>query len=379
MSDDTLSIIIGVPNFVFTDTSNNPLTYWTVTSTPANPNWEATALSYYSSPNSYSDSKNGTYSSDATVTMTLMNSIDLSSYQDPVLRFWTKFDIESNWDYGQVKISTNNGSTWIPLEGQYTQQGVGDFQPNGQPLYDGFLSNWVLEEISLEGYATNQVKIRFELKSDGFIERDGWYVDDIGIVVYSIVPVELTSFTANVSEHKILLDWSTATELNNYGFEIERASGNKNELHYITIGFVNGKGNSTEISNYTFIDKSPVAGKSFYRLKQIDFDGDYKYYYPVSVEYSGVTKYELLQNYPNPFNPKTIINYSIPKSGNVSLKIYNILGVEVAELVDEYKEAGKHSVDFSTDLLKGQIGSGVYFYTLKAGEFVQTRKMIVIK
>ncbi len=379
VSDDTISIVIGLLEFVFTDTTNNILDLWNVTSTPANPHWEATTLSYYSTPNSYTDSKNGDYSSDATVTMTLANSIDLSSFQNPVLKFWTKYDIESGWDYGQVKISTNNGSIWIPLEGEYTQPGSGNFQPEDQPVYDGIQPNWVIEEISLEGYTTSQVKIRFELKSDGFIERDGWYVDDIGIAVYNIVPVELTSFTANVSEQKIILNWATATELNNYGFEIERASGNKDGLHYITIGFVNGKGSSTEISNYTFIDKSPFAGKSFYRLKQIDFDGTYKYYNSVSVEYSGVTEYELSQNYPNPFNPKTVINYSIPKSGNVSLKIYNVLGVEVAELVNGYKEVGKHSVDFSTEILKDQIGSGVYFYSLKAGEFVQTRKMIVIK
>ncbi|MDO8550494.1 MAG: M14 family zinc carboxypeptidase [Ignavibacteria bacterium] len=380
MSDDTLSIIIGVPNYVFVDTTNDPLNLWTVTSTPANPKWEATTLSYYSSPTSYTDSKTGNYSNNATVTMTLTNSINLSSFQNPLLRFWTKYDIESNWDYGQVEISLNNGSTWIPLEGEYTQPGTGSFQPNGQPVYDGSQSDWVLEEISLANYTSNQVKIRFELKTDGSSTRDGWYLDDIGIIVYSIVPVELTSFTANLSGHKVLLNWSTATELNNYGFEIEKATGkNIDELQYITIGFVNGKGSSEEISDYSFIDKSPLTGKSYYRLKQIDYDGSFKYSDLVSVEYSGVTEYELSQNYPNPFNPKTVINYSIPKSGNVSLKVYNILGVEVAEFVNEYKEAGKHSVEFSTESIKGEIGSGVYFYTIKANDFIQTRKMIVIK
>jgi carboxypeptidase T len=392
ISDDTVTIIIGVPNFVFVDTTNNPLNLWTVTSTPANPKWDSTTTTFYSSPTSYTDSKSGNYSNNATVTMTLTNSVNLSSYQNPLLRFWTKYDIESNWDYGQVKISTNNGVTWIPLQGKYTEPGVGSFQPNGQPLYDGFQTDWVLEEISLSNYNSNQVKIRFELKTDGNQTRDGWYVDDIGIMVYSIVPVELTSFTANLSDHKVQLNWTTASELNNYRFEIERFqdSNPKSEIRNLkwqTIGFINGKGNSEEISNYSFIDKSPLAGKSYYRLKQIDYDGSYKYSELVSVKYSGVTEYELSQNYPNPFNPTTAINYSIPKPGNVSLKVYNILGVEVAELVNEYKEAGTHSVEFSTERLKGEIGSGVYFYTLKAGDpssssgqvFVQTRKMIVIK
>jgi len=388
MSDDTLSIIIGIPNYVFIDTTNNPLSLWTVTSTPANPKWEATTLSYYSSPTSYTDSKTGNYSNSATVTMTLTNSIDLSSYQNPFLRFWTKYDIESDWDYGQVKISTNNGTTWIPLQGNYTQPGTGSFQPNGQPVYDGTQNNWVYEEINLAAYTANQVKLRYELKTDGSQTRDGWYVDDIGIVVYSIVPVELTSFTAELVDNKVNLKWSTGSELNNYGFEIERKDGRwkmedlpdgKAGGKWEKIGFVNGKGSSDEISNYSFSDKSPLAGKSYYRLKQIDYDGSHKYSEFVSIEYSGVTEYELSQNYPNPFNPATIINYSIPKSSYVSLKVYNILGVEVAELVNEFQEAGKHSIEFSTERLKEEIGSGVYFYTLKAGDFIQTRKMIIIK
>ncbi len=374
---DTLSFITGTPQFVFSDTTNNPLTLWTITSTPVNPHWEATTSTFYSSPASYTDSKTGNYSDNATVTMTLTNSIDLSSYQNPRLRFWTKYDIESNWDYGQVKISTNNGTTWIPLQGNYTEPGTGSFQPNGQPLYDGTQNNWVNEEINLSAYTANQVKLRFELKTDGSQTRDGWYVDDIGIAVYTFVPVELTSFYAKLADNKILLKWATASELNNYGFEIERKDGGTEK--WDKIGFVNGKGSSGELSNYSFNDKSPLAGKSYYRLKQIDFDGSYKYSEVVSVEYKGVASYELSQNYPNPFNPSTVINYSIAKPGFVSLKIYNILGVEVAELVNEYQESGTHSFEFSTQKLKDPIGSGVYFYTLKAGDFIQTKKMLIVK
>ena len=377
MSEDTVSIIIGIPGYVFADTTNNILDLWTITSSPTTPRWEATTTSYHSAPNSYTDSRIGNYANNATVTMTLTNSINLSQYNNPKLVFWTKYDIESNWDYGQVEISTNNGSTWIPLQGNYTQPGTGSFQPNGQPVYDGVQSSWVYEEISLSAYTASQVKLRYELRTDGGVVRDGWYVDDIGIVVYTAVPVELTSFTASLSDHKVVLNWSTATELNNYGFEIEKTQGLNGK--WFTAGFVNGNGNSEEVIKYTFTDKFPFTGKSYYRLKQIDYDGSYEYSEIVSVDYSGVTEYELSQNYPNPFNPVTDINYSIPNPGKVSLKVYNILGVEVAELINEYKEAGKHSVEFSTRLLKGELGSGVYFYTLNSGNFVQTRKMIVIK
>jgi len=199
MKKDTVNLIVGTPTFVFADTTNNPLSLWAITAAPtSSPKWAATTTSYYSAPNSYSDSPSGNYIASSTVTMTLINPINLVGYTNPRLTFYTKYDIENNWDYGQVEISTNNGATWIPLQGQYTNSGTGSFQPNGEPLYDGTRSEWVKEEISLASYINNQVKIRFEFKSDGSIQQDGWYVDDIGILFYSIPnnPLELTSFTA---------------------------------------------------------------------------------------------------------------------------------------------------------------------------------------
>src|SRR5690606_20023622 len=108
-------------------------------------------------------------------------------------------DIESNWDYGQVKISTNNGATWIPLAGNYTEPGVGSFQPNGQPVYDGVQNNWVQESISLAGYNSDQVKIRFQLVSDGLVNHDCCYRYDIVMMVYSAVSAELSSFTTDLT------------------------------------------------------------------------------------------------------------------------------------------------------------------------------------
>jgi carboxypeptidase T len=374
---DTMSFITGTPTIVFIDTTNNPLNLWTITASPSNsPKWEETTTSYYSSPNSYTDSKTGNYINNATVTMTLTNPINLSAFNNPRLVFWTKYDLESGYDYGQVKVSTNNGSTWIPLSGIYTKTGAGSFQPTGQPVYNGIQSGWVREEMSLSGYASNQVKFQFQLKTDEGVTRDGWYVDDISVITYTIVPVELLSFNSELKDNKVNLKWSTGSEMNNQGFEVQRS---QKESGFNTIGFVKGKGTSSESSNYNFVDNSPLTGSSYYRLKQVDYDGSFRYYGPVKVEYSGIIDYELSQNYPNPFNPSTVINYSIPQDGEVSVKVFNILGVEVAELVNEFKEAGKHSVEFSVDSYEGKIGSGVYFYTLKSGSFTQTRKMIVLK
>ena len=199
MKNDTLNLIVGVPTFVFADTTNNPLILWTITGSPAaSPKWAATTSAYSSAPNSYTDSPTGSYIASSTVTMMLTNPISLVGLINPRLTYFTKYDIENDWDYGQIEISTNNGSTWIPLQGQYTNAGTGSFQPNGEPVYDGTRTDWVREEISLASYLGSQVKLKFELKTDGSVQRDGWYVDDIGILYYSVNSLELTSLTALV-------------------------------------------------------------------------------------------------------------------------------------------------------------------------------------
>ncbi len=374
MSKDTINFIVGTPEFVFVDSTNDPNILWTITSTPSYPKWEATFSTYYSSPSSFTDSKNGDYSNNATVTMTLTNSIDLSQYNNPRLTYWTKWDIEGNWDYGQVLVSTNNGSNWIPLEGAYTEPGTGSFQPPGEPVYDGTQTTWVKEEISLANYNTNQVKIRFRLRTDGSVTRDGWYLDDIGVIVYTIVPVELTSFTAVTAKENVVLNWTTATELNNLGFEIERRDA-ANDNSWYTIGFVEGNGTSTEIHQYSFSDENPVAGKSYYRLKQIDYNGRFEYSAEVEVDYSGVTEFALEQNYPNPFNPSTIIKYALANKQHTTLKVYDVLGNEVVTLVNKELPAGNYEVEFNASNLP----SGVYMYKLTAGSFVQTKKMLLLK
>ena len=371
---DTLSFITGTPIMIFADSTNDPTLLWNVTATPSIPKWESTTLAFHSSPTSFTDSKTGEYANTATVTMTLKDAIDLSANAHPRLNFWTKYDIESNYDYGQVEVSTNNGSSWVPLNGLYTTPGSGSFQPTGEPLYDGIQSTWVNEIMDLSNYNSNQVKLKFELRTDVSVTEDGWFVDDIGIVVYGIIPVELTSFTAIAKDDNVLLNWITSTETNNMGFDIERRS-TKSNSGWQKLGFINGKGTTTEKSNYSFVDKNPAEGKSYYRLKQIDFDGTSKIYNSLEVDFETVKEYSLSQNYPNPFNPSTEINYTLAKSGNVTLKVYNLLGSEVATLVNGFMESGKHSVKFDAN----DITSGIYFYTIKADNFTSTRKMILMK
>ncbi len=187
------------------------------------------------------------------------------------------------------------------------------------------------------------------------------------------LPVELSSFTASVSSTgEVTLNWTTATEMNNRGFEVERKSNNN---QFTTIGFVQGFGTTSEEKNYSFLDKSVNPGNYTYRLKQIDFNGQYQYSNEIELKVTSPLSFSLEQNYPNPFNPSTKISYSVPNSGYVSLKVYNALGQEVAALVNGIKEAGIHSIEFNAV----NLNSGIYFYKLEAGNISQVKKMMLIK
>jgi hypothetical protein len=192
------------------------------------------------------------------------------------------------------------------------------------------------------------------------------------------LPIELTSFTATTQYGKVILNWSTATEINNLGFEIERKTiGRENNGEWMLVGFREGYGTTTEPRDYSFIDEiNGIAAASFvYRLKQIDFDGSFEYSDEVFVESLAPTDFVLMQNYPNPFNPLTKIIFGVPVKLRVSLKIFNSIGEQVAQLVNEIKPAGRYEVDFSATKLP----SGVYFYRLQTGEFVETKKMVLLK
>lgn len=187
-----------------------------------------------------------------------------------------------------------------------------------------------------------------------------------------VVPVELTSFTATSQGSSVFLNWSTASEINNSGFDVERKSINSD---WSTIGFVQGNGTTTDAKEYSFTDKNLTAGNYNYRLKQIDFDGTFAYSNIVEADISLPSQFELVQNYPNPFNPSTKIQYNIPEAGNVKLTVFNLLGQEVKTLVNEFKEAGSHIINFNAEGLN----SGIYLYRVEANGFSEVRKMTLIK
>ncbi len=258
---------------------------------------------------------------------------------------------------------------------------------------------------------TDVVTINFVIKNSRSLANVFWITnsvfwgiyDDDNITFWNIgqfqdalnipLPVELSSFTATITNDKVVLEWWTLTEVDNYGFEIERSVDN---YEWQKIGFLRGYGNSNSPKFYSYIDNQLNGGTIFrYRLKQIDTDGSYEFSEMIEVEFIP-KNFALYQNYPNPFNPLTKIKYTIPvvivpseeqgkQSRFVTLKVYDVLGNEVATLVNEEKSAGTYELEFST---KGgsvsagtgnDLSSGIYFYKLQAGDFIETKKMILMK
>ncbi len=191
-------------------------------------------------------------------------------------------------------------------------------------------------------------------------------------------PVELSSFTAVPnSDGYVSVKWTTQTEVNTAMFELQRAAKpeSNDEPEWKTIASVAAAGNSNAPRNYAFKDELEHSGHYEYRLKIVDLDGTFKYGKQVEIFSKILFKYKLLQNYPNPFNPSTKINFELKKESNVTLKIYDILGAEVATLVNGHKKAGRYSVKFNAS----NLASGIYFYRLNAGPFTAIKKMILIK
>jgi hypothetical protein len=202
-----------------------------------------------------------------------------------------------------------------------------------------------------------------------------WAVGNAGTILRytgDLLPVELTSFTATSQNQQVTLNWSTASELNNNGFEIQRKA---NSTEFSTVGFIQGNGTTTSQNEYSFVDKNLSSGNYSYRLKQIDFNGNFEYSDVIEVAVVSLDNYSLIQNYPNPFNPSTKIGYILKERTNVKVTIMNALGEEIEVLANETQEQGLHELEFNASNLP----SGIYFYSLQAENYSETKKMILMK
>jgi DNA/RNA endonuclease YhcR with UshA esterase domain len=212
------------------------------------------------------------------------------------------------------------------------------------------------------------------VKNNGYQLYGRYYAD---ILPLGSLPVEFTTFTANVVKNSVVLNWSTATETNNKGFEVERSNGGA----FISVGFVNGNGTTTNPKSYSFVDNTIQSGKTYsYRLKQVDFNGAIAYSKTINVNSTAPTTYSLNQNYPNPFNPSTAISFSLPVNAKVTVRLFDVLGREVMTVVNNQLTSGTHTYNVKMD----RMSSGIYFYTLEAkgvdgSNFMSTKKMTLMK
>ncbi|MDH3269303.1 MAG: YCF48-related protein, partial [Ignavibacteria bacterium] len=291
---------------------------------------------------------------------------------------------ENFTNFGLIYKTTNGGENWVnQLVGvnsrlsdiYFINENTGwTVGGDGIILHttDGGL-NWIPQ---VSGTSNNLYSVHF------VNENTGWVVGENGTILKTtnggIIPVELTSFTAIAQSNYVELNWTTATEINNLGFEIERSEDN---VSFNKIGFVPGFGTTTEPKSYSYSDQSVYSGTFYYRLKQVDYDGSFEYSAVVEVELGVLNSYILEQNYPNPFNPSTKIRYSVPNTSQVIIKIYDVLSKEIETLVNEEKQTGTYKLTWNA----ANIPSGVYFYTLDAVSISgnkQTKigkKMIIIK
>ncbi|MBK9402920.1 MAG: T9SS type A sorting domain-containing protein [Ignavibacteria bacterium] len=187
------------------------------------------------------------------------------------------------------------------------------------------------------------------------------------------LPVELSVFSSTININNVNLFWTTTSEINNLGFVIERSIDN---LEWLNVDFIEGHGTTSATINYQYSDKGLNPGKYNYRLKQLDYNGNFEYYnLSEEILIGSPDKFSLSQNFPNPFNPNTIINYQLATNSNVTIKVYDISGKEVLTLLNQFKVAGSYSINFNGS----SFASGVYYYKIIAGNFISTKKMLLPK
>ncbi|MDT3695240.1 MAG: T9SS type A sorting domain-containing protein [Ignavibacterium sp.] len=215
---------------------------------------------------------------------------------------------------------------------------------------------------------------------DNRFDAGGIYAQDInpdGQLGNSVVPVELVSFSANVIDNSVTLNWITATELNNHGFEIEYSINNQD---FSKIGFVPGSGTTSEMKSYSFVVQNISAGVQYYRLKQVDFNGSSTIYNSIEVTGPMPDNFILYQNHPNPFNPSTTISFYLSVEADVTIKLFNMLGQEITKISEGSFQAGVHNIDFDAQ----NLSSGAYIYSLETSaangvSFKSTKKMLLLR
>lgn len=313
-----------------------------------------------------------------------------------------RYDLNGNYldnfassiQFPQQVVELPNGNVMVAVFS--VPSGFAIYSPTGVQLsfWTQVTGNRGVARLGNGNYLTTNGGGIHELDTLGNLVRTinaGTNMQYINLIDFSeVIPVELSSFTAKIINDVVELNWTTSSEKNNSGFEIQRATANNS---WERIAFITGNGTSTEINKYSFNDNLNDLRSSYgnenvrikYRLKQVDYDGSFNYSKEVEVDLSPIpSEFALNQNYPNPFNPSTVISYELSSESYVTLKVFDLLGREVATLINnEFKTAGKHEVEFNINnkaaAINQQISSGIFFYSLTAGNFSATKKLLLMK
>ena len=291
-------------------------------------------------------------------TAVLNTPIDATGYTGVAVEWDNDWQAINSADFAYLDVSVDGGTTWTNV----VTFDVNDVR-NTHEYYN------ISSMVGTQSFILRLVTIQ--------PAWDWWWaIDNLQVTGWDFVPVELSSFAANTSNGNVALNWTTASETNNKGFEVQRSNGGE----YQTLGFVQGNGTSTQQHSYAYLDQNVVNGNYSYRLRQVDFDGSSEYSQVVEVSVNNPVEFSLAQNYPNPFNPSTKINYALKVDSKVSLKVFDILGQEVAALLNENIAAGAHNVTFDAS----KLNSGVYLYKIEANgvdgsSFTSVKKMILTK
>ncbi|MDH4069627.1 MAG: M14 family zinc carboxypeptidase [Ignavibacteria bacterium] len=393
---DTVDLYIGTPTVVFADSASGGTGNWTT-----GQGWGLTGNAH-SAPNAFTDSPSGSYRANANNSLTLINQVSLAGFDYAELRFWTKWAIEPTWDFATVEVSTNNGSSWTTLRTSSATRGSGrsSEQPTTSWGYDSYVPglDWKEETADLSAYAGLQIKIRFRLASDGGVERDGFYVDDIRIHGYEEVASsggiqcsDIFFFNAKCNPSgaaqamvKMTGDWSGETvtfDLDGEDMVSTVLSNGINSIAKMTVPHA-GAGPHTITLEIPTGCYSPVditcAVDAAPDPEWEALWNEYDVLEQQSAQLPAQTG--LVGNYPNPFNPSTTFRYALSEPNQVSLKVYNMLGQLVKTVVQEQQVEGYYEVLWDGRNETGAaVSSGIYIYRLTAGSVTETRRMLMLK
>ncbi len=296
------------------------------------------------------------------------------------------YEFQSMSDYpAELKMGSDGGAQTVKITIEHQNGLTFDFESIDLMTLQGDAANWIIKGYN-SGSQVSGSPVTFSLVRNNpykTITTNFSQVDKITIeenpvnflgfeiwsdqfVISNVLPVELISFTGSLMNNAITLTWETATEINNYGFKLER---NIDNATWEQVTFIEGHGNSNSPKEYSFVDTDKLSGTVKYRLKQMDFDGSFEYSDIVEVEISSAKEFKLPQNYPNPFNPTTMVSYSLPTDSKVKIEITNMLGQSVKVLVNDNKSAGYYKTTWNAESLP----SGIYFINITANGINSTQ------